>query len=238
MKLIVDSADANFEGFSFITESNEAQDKPIVYKLKGVYAQAGVKNGNGRIYPYEVLKPEIDRYIKEMVNEGRALSELEHPSYPEVNPAEAAIRIMSLKEDNNSWIGESCILASQPKFRIRETPKGDILLGLVQYGTKMGFSTRCLGDVDDDGVVKELKMCAIDCVSNPSIGIFCETNGNRFVNGILESKDFMIDMHGDIVECAYSKLNKKLSKMPNTHISSKKADYVGKALNDFFNSLV
>ena len=154
MKLIVDSADANFEGFSFITESNEAQDKPIVYKLKGVYAQAGVKNGNGRIYPYEVLKPEIDRYIKEMVNEGRALSELEHPSYPEVNPAEAAIRIMSLKEDNNSWIGESCILASQPKFGIRGTPKGDILLGLVQYGTKMGFSTRCLGDVDDDGVVK------------------------------------------------------------------------------------
>jgi len=101
----------------------------------------------------------------------------------------------------------------------------------------MGFSTRCLGDVDDDGVVKQLKMCAIDCVSNPSIGIFCETNGNRFVNGILESKDFMIDMHGDIVEHSYNKLNKKLSKMPNTCISSKKADYVGKALTEFLNSL-
>jgi len=47
-----------------------------------------------------------------MVNEGRALSELEHPQYPEVNPAEAAIRITDLKEDNKCWIGESCILAS------------------------------------------------------------------------------------------------------------------------------
>lgn len=75
-----------------------------------------------------------------------------------------------MTEDNKSWIGESCILASQPEFGIRGTPKGDILLSLVQYGTKMGFSTRAVGEVDDDGTVSELKLCTIDVVGEPSIG--------------------------------------------------------------------
>lgn len=60
----------------------------------------------------------------------------------------------------------------------------------------MGFSTRAVGEVDDDGTVSELKLCTVDCVSEPSIGQFCESNGDRFVNGILESKSFMITNHG------------------------------------------
>jgi len=83
-----------------------------MYTLRGVYAQSSRKNGNGRIYPYKLLKSEIDRYRTEMIETGRALGELEHPSSPEIQPAESAIRIMSLTEDNESWIGESVILAS------------------------------------------------------------------------------------------------------------------------------
>ena len=45
-------------------------------------------------------------------------------------------------------------------------------------------------------------------------------------------------MHGQITECAYNSFEKKISKMPKTHISSKKADFLGKAITDFFNSLV
>ena len=52
MKLIVDSADIQFDGFQFITEAQD-QSKPTVYKIRGIYAQAETKNGNGRIYPYE-----------------------------------------------------------------------------------------------------------------------------------------------------------------------------------------
>lgn len=234
-KLIVENA--TVDGFEFLTESVEDKSKPKTYILKGLYACSELKNGNGRVYPYEILKPEVERFTKEMVETGRALGELEHPDYPEINPAESAIRILSLKEDNKSWIGESCILASQPEYGIRGTPKGDILLSLVQYGTKVGFSTRAVGDVDDDGVVRELKLCTIDCVAEPSIGQFTESNASRFVNGILESKSFMITSHGDIIERNYDRFEKKISKLPHTHISSKKTAVIQSALNDFFNSL-
>ena len=157
---------------------------------------------------------------------------------PEIRPQESAIRILSMKEDNKCWIGESCILASQPEFGIRGTPKGDILLSLVQYGTKVGFSTRAVGEVDDDGVVSNMKLCTIDCVANPSIGQFCESNGERFVNGILESKNFVITQHGDILEAKYDTFENKLAHMPNTFILSKKAEHVGNAFHEFLESLV
>lgn len=47
----------------------------------------------------------------------------------------------------------------------------------------------------------------------------------------------MITNHGQIVECAYDKLEKSLSKMPNTHISSKKAEKVRSAWSEFMRSL-
>jgi hypothetical protein len=67
-----------------------------------------------------------------------------------------------------------------------------------------------------------MNLCTIDCVLNPSIGTFCNSNGNRFVNGILESKTFVCNLHNK-VEPMYEAFDKKLSHMPKTHISSKKA---------------
>lgn len=234
-KLIVENA--TVDGFEFVNQQPD-KTKPTTYVLKGIYAQSEQKNGNGRRYPYEELKAEIDRFDREMIQTGRALGELEHPECPEIRPQESAIRILSMKEDNKCWIGESCILASQPEFGIRGTPKGDILLSLVQYGTKVGFSTRAVGEVDDDGVVSNMKLCTIDCVANPSIGQFCESNGERFVNGILESKNFVITQHGDILEAKYDAFENKLAHMPNTFISSKKAEHVGNAFHEFLESLV
>ena len=220
-----------------ITESKDGSKTPT-YILKGIYAQADVRNGNNRIYPYADLKKEMDRFSKEMVETGRALGSLEHPDYPVIKPQDSAIRILKLTEDNKSWIGESCILASCPEKGIKGTVNGDILLGIVQYGTKVGFSTRSLGTVNEStGCVENLHICTVDCVTNPSIGCFCETNANRFVNGILESKSFIIDTHGEILEEKYQNFEKTLSKMPNTNIGSKKADFLGKAVSDFLKSI-
>lgn len=108
----------------------------------------------------------------------------------------------------------------------------------MQYGTKVGFSTRALGELNEDETeVVAMNLCTIDCVLNPSIGSFCNSNGNRFVNGILESKTFVCDLHNR-VEPVYETLEKKLSRMPNTAISSKKAEFLGAAVHDFFESLV
>lgn len=65
-KLINDVYD--FGGVKLITESADKKtNKPPMYTLTGVYAQSETRNGNGRTYPYELLKNEIERFDKEMI---------------------------------------------------------------------------------------------------------------------------------------------------------------------------
>jgi hypothetical protein len=47
--------------------------------VEGLIQKAETKNGNGRIYPYEVLKREADKYAQGPIKERRALGELDHP---------------------------------------------------------------------------------------------------------------------------------------------------------------
>ena len=164
--------------------------------------------------------------------------ELEHPDNIEINPERSCARILNLTEDKHQWIGEAVVLCSDEKFGVKGTPTGDVLAGIAAYGTKFGVSSRAMGDVSKDGVVTNLHLVTCDVVMNPSIGEMVASNGNRFVNGILESKQFVINQHGKIVEKAYTKLEKSLSKMPNTFISSKKNDKIAAALHDFFEGIV
>ena len=204
----------------------------------GIFAESSRKNANGRTYPYELLKAEIERFDKEMVQTNRALAELEHPQDAVINPSRVCARILSLKEDNKAWVGTGVILCSDEKYNIRGTPMGDLLASLTQYGTKWGMSTRALGDVDEStGEVTDLKLVTIDAVLEPSIGSMCSSNGDRFVNGILESKQFVCNMHGEVLEEKFNKFEKNLSKMPHTHISSKRNEKIYEALHDFFASL-
>lgn len=78
-------------------------------------------------------------------------------------------------------------------------------------------------------------MC-IDTVLNPSIGIFNKSNANRFVNGILESKNFIVNAHGEILEETFNNFEKNISKMPNTNITEKRVEFLGKAVMDFLNA--
>ena len=46
----------------YLVEETEGGKKD--YKIKGIFMQADVKNRNGRVYPMEVLKKEVNRYNK------------------------------------------------------------------------------------------------------------------------------------------------------------------------------
>ena len=212
--------------------------KPITMKFRGLGACSEKRNANQRIYPYELLKAEMERYDREMVKTGRSLAELEHSSSAEIDPTRASARILSITEDNKNWIVEGVILCSDEKHGIYGTPCGNLLASLTNYGVKWGLSTRALGDVDEStGTVTDLQLCTIDTVTNPSIGEMVSSNGDRFVNGILESKQFICNLHGEVLEQKYANLEENLSHMPNTYISSKKNDKVFAALKDFFDSL-
>lgn len=47
--------------------------------VEGLIQKAEAKNGNGRVYPYETLKREADKYMNGPIKERRALGELDHP---------------------------------------------------------------------------------------------------------------------------------------------------------------
>lgn len=204
--------------------------------MKGVYLMADEKNSNERIYRYDDLKPSVDKFIKEKINTKTALEELEHPECITINPDRVCAKTLSLKEDGHSWIGESVVLASDEKFGIKGTKCGDLLKSLLQFDCACGHSSRGVGSVDDDGIVEDYQLICIDTVLSPSIGIFNNSNANRFVNGILESKSFIVNTHGEILEKPFKRFEKKLSKTPNTFIVSKKADYLGEAITDFLNA--
>jgi len=233
LKLITES---NIEDFELITEA-ETADKPQTIKMRGVYLASNVKNGNNRIYPYEELKSTVDKFIKEKIETNTALEELEHGGEVTINPDRACARTISLVEDNKSWIGTSVVLATDEKHGIKGTKCGDLLKSLLQYGTAIGHSSRGVGNVNEStGIVEDYQLICIDTVLNPSIGIFNQSNADRFVNGILESKSFIVNTHGEILEETFENFEKNISKMPNTFITSKKVEYLGDAVMKFLNA--
>ena len=232
--------------FKLITEAKEPVEmiketydpsKPRTMKFKGIFLVSERKNGNDRVYPHDLLKREVDRLRTEMIDTNRALMELEHNSDSEIHPDRASARTLSLTEDNDVWIGEGIILCSDEKFGIKGTVCGDCLAALTQYGTNWGVSSRALGEVGDDGVVTDLHLVCIDTVMNPSIGEMVTADGNRFVNGILESKQWICNMHGELVESKINTLQKKMDKQPSTFIASKKNEYAAAAFAEFLNSI-
>ena len=196
----------------------DSKNKPKEIKLIGRNIIAEVKNINGRIYPRDIIAAAVEDLNENWVKKGRSFGELEHPKdYTEINPAESADRLVKLYQDpdnENAWIGESLVLASDPAFGIHGTPKGDILAALLQHGGQIGRSTRGVGECDEmTGIVKPgYRIVCIDSVINPS-GPGCSTN--MIVEGVLQHHDFMINEHGKIVEMAYDGLKKNLSTLPN-----------------------
>jgi hypothetical protein len=143
--------------------------------IEGIFAQAEVKNGNGRIYPKSVMEKAVAQYNENYVSKRRALGELNHPARPFADPAEAAILIESFEMDGNNVIG---------KAKVLNTPKGQIIKGLLEGGFNLGVSTRGLGSLLEKNGAKvvqsDFMMTATDAVDMPS-GPDC------YVNSLYES---------------------------------------------------
>ena len=198
--------ETDFNDYEIIKETNSLTGQRQM-KLRGPYIVAETKNANGRSYPKELLKKEVDKFRTEMIETHRAFGELEHPEESFINPDRACVLITKLEEQGNTWIGESVVLGPDPEKGIPGTPCGTILQSILMHGGKVGFSTRGVGKLSDDKTrVIEYSLSTIDAVLNPSIGQMCE--------GILESKNYIIQDNGIIAEVAYDTFEKKLKKLP------------------------
>jgi hypothetical protein len=143
--------------------------------IEGIFAQANVKNGNGRMYSRSVMEQAVDSYNESYVKKRRALGELNHPDRPFADPAEAAILIESFEMQGDNVIG---------KAKVLNTPKGQIIKGLLEGGFNLGVSTRGLGSLVEKNGVKHVQndfmLTAVDAVDMPS-------GPNCYVNSLYES---------------------------------------------------
>jgi len=230
LKLITDEH-ITLNDIEYITEQTNS-NAPKFIKIKGPYIVAERRNANKRLYKRNLMENSIKEYVDHKINSGRGYGELNHPPSSEVNMDRACHIIQSLtpyETDKNIWIGESVILSSS-NGRIG-TPCGDIVASIIQHGGKVGVSTRGVGEINEDNIVeKDYKLICVDVVTEPSIGDFCD--------GILESKNFMINTHGEVVEYAYEKLNKQLKTIPSgTTLSIEGKQHMYRILKEFINSI-
>ena len=191
--------------------------------IEGIFLQGDLKNRNGRMYPMETLRREVQRYSENHIHAGRALGELGHPDGPTVNLDRVSHKIVSLKESGNNFIGKAKILS---------TPMGKIAESLISEGVKLGVSSRGIGSlkqtregvniVGDDFMLST----AADIVSDPSAP-------DAFVEGIMEGKDWVWD-GGILREAQVAKTYKYINTLVDQkQLDEKKLDI----FNSFLNSL-
>ena len=202
-KLLVEKTDpAEFE---YIIEEKNNNSESRLY-IKGPYMMAGDINKNKRIYDVDNMMEEVSRYEKEMIKTSRAMGELNHPTTAEVDLERACHIVTEMKQDGNIVYGKSKVL---------QTPCGTIVKQLVTDGVRVGMSSRALGKIDQEtdsevGHVTEMKLVAIDCVADPSYS-------DAFVNGILESKQWILNRSGEFEE-HFDKFEESLKRLPRRDI--------------------
>lgn len=187
--------------FQIKSESSDSGG-PKQYFIEGIFLQSELVNGNGRKYPKSVMEIAVERYIKEFVNTKRALGELNHPDSPDVNPERACIKIISLEQEGNDFIGKAQVLS---------TPLGQLVRNLIDDDVQLAVSSRGLASVEMQGDVEVISddfyICtAADVVHNPSAP-------DAFVNGIMEGKQWIYE-NGLFVERVVESAKSKIKNAP------------------------
>lgn len=217
-KLLVETP-APKDAYEYIMEEKNTGSGTTLY-IKGPYMMAEDVNRNKRYYPKEELQREVQRYKDEVIKENRSLGELNHPTSAEVDPERACHMVVDIWEEDNMFIGKSKVLSS---------PCGQIVRCLINDGVKLGMSSRALGQLTEEkgGVnkVTDMRLVAIDTVHDPS----CP---KAFVNGILESKQFVITKEG-VYEQEYEEFENNIAHLPRKEIN----DYLKDQVLDFLNKI-
>ena len=202
MKLITEEV----VNVKIITEGKGSNKKLYI---EGVFLQGEIKNRNGRMYPIETLRREVERYNESFVQKGRALGELGHPDGPTVNLDRVSHKITSLVQEGNNFKGKAQIL---------NTPMGKIASSLLDEGVMLGVSSRGVGSLkmtnEGHKVVGEdfMLATAADIVADPSAP-------DAFVSGIMEGKEWVWE--GGILR---EQLAERTEKRINTLVDQKRLE--------------
>jgi|TARA_R110001583_G_scaffold141380_2_gene293489 hypothetical protein len=151
-------------------KDNSVQEGPI--NFYAILQKSGVENRNGRVYPSDILRREVDRY-QDLIKQGRALSELNHPESSLVDLERASHRITETFWDGETLMGKIEILTSPAYHKSGVvTCMGDIAANLLRYGVTLGISSRGVGSLKKENgknmVQDDFELICFDLVSSPS----------------------------------------------------------------------
>lgn len=212
MKLIVEN---QFEEDLDVVQEEVAGKQQ--YKLRGIYMQAEVKNGNKRIYPKALLEESVSDFIEERIKTRRSVGELNHPDTGvKINLDRVSHLITDLHWDGNNVLGEAVLT---------DTPMGNIAKGLLDAGVKLGVSSRGLGNVSGNTVDKYI-LRTVDIVSEPSAP-------SAFVDGIMEGMEYFVE--GDtIIEIAADHTRRRIKDMTSKELAERKTELFEEYIESVF----
>jgi len=215
MKLITEQ----IEPVEVLTEDKDGKKDTYI---KGVFLQTEITNRNGRMYKYDTMAREVNKYNEEFIQRGRALGELGHPEGPTINLDRVSHKIVELTPEGKNFVG---------KAKLLETPMGKIAKNLLEEGVQLGVSSRGLGSLKKEGATSVVAddfilSTAADIVADPSAP-------DAFVEGIYEGKEWTL-VDGKIKEAQLEAVKESLDNAPS---SQELAERKLRAFNQLLRSL-
>lgn len=157
----------------------EEHDTTKASYLSGIFMQADLKNGNGRVYPLAEITQAVES-INSRIKKGETVyGELNHPDNLTIDLNNVSHIITEMRMDGPNAIGKARIIEGHPK--------GQIVKAILNAGGKLGVSSRGSGNVVE-GVVNGFSLVTVDVVALPSAP---DAYPSQVMEALTESKKVM-----------------------------------------------
>jgi len=159
----------------FINEAFELKpNEPIL--INCILQKWGVKNKNGRIYPKDVLQPQVEIY-QQLVDTNSAVSEADHPDSSIISLQNISHMITKMwwgkGEQENVLFGQLKLIVSPGYIKYGVVSVvGDKVVLYLQNKIRLGISSRGVGtlkEVQGENLVQnDFELIGFDLVATPS----------------------------------------------------------------------
>lgn len=150
------------------------ENQPVL--INCILQKWGVENKNGRIYPKDVLIPQVNEYQK-LVETNSAVSEADHPDSSVVSLHNISHLIKKMwwgeGDKSNTLYGQLEIITSPAYMRDGIVSMvGDKIVEYLKRGIRLGISSRGVGSLKESNskniVQDDFELICFDLVASPS----------------------------------------------------------------------
>lgn len=155
-----------------VVNEDGIRELPRPFVVHAVFQKYGIENANGRIYPEDILKREVEKY-QQKIKMRNSIGECNHPDDSNINLERTSMLITELHWEGRTLVGqiEIPITEGYRKYGIISC-LADHIAHLILNNILIGVSSRALGTVKKVGNVlvvdDSLEILCWDYVSTPS----------------------------------------------------------------------